>query len=207
MFGMRKGIHSVRILLIESCEGLTRISSRYKRSFMLPAGTSLRKLLNDSKLYRIHQADAKAVQPAGADRYGGSAVATRWPHRVVEVLDLRMSDVKDVPWRTLAVVVPLPGEGDLLFVGTTLSWRLSAEAARERQVAALTTESSVSPITAEGSIMCSSDPGTLILIRVAEFLAPLLRLTSRRRKSGLAIISVSWSISKFERMRRDAVNE
>src|SRR6202040_3586385 len=50
-------------------------------------------------------------------RYGGSAVATRWPHRVVEARDLRLADALDVPWSTLAVSVPLPGEDDLLFIG------------------------------------------------------------------------------------------
>jgi len=73
-----------------------------------------------------------------AERYGGSAVATRWPHRVLEALDLRLSEATDVPWCTLAVSVPLPGEGDLLFLAATASWRLDAESARERQALALT---------------------------------------------------------------------
>jgi endonuclease/exonuclease/phosphatase (EEP) superfamily protein YafD len=54
------------------------------------------------------------------------------------VLDLRVSDAKDVPWGTLAVSVSLADEGDLLFIGATAAWRLDAEAARERQVIALT---------------------------------------------------------------------
>jgi hypothetical protein len=44
----------------------------------------------------------------------------------------------DVPWCTLAASVSLPGEGELLVTGTTTSRRLEAEAARERQVVALT---------------------------------------------------------------------
>jgi endonuclease/exonuclease/phosphatase family metal-dependent hydrolase len=51
----------------------------------------------------------------------------------VEALDLRLPDAADVPWATLAVVVDVPGEGELLFIGATAAWRLSAEAARERQ--------------------------------------------------------------------------
>jgi endonuclease/exonuclease/phosphatase family metal-dependent hydrolase len=55
----------------------------------------------------------------------------------VEALDLNVSGATDVPWHTLAVIVPIPAAGDLLFIGTTLSWRLSAEAVRERQAVAL----------------------------------------------------------------------
>jgi endonuclease/exonuclease/phosphatase (EEP) superfamily protein YafD len=90
------------------------------------------------ELHSTHQAQVMATVPPGGERYGGSAVATRWPHRVVEVLDLRLSDATDVPWGTLAVSVPLADEGDLLFIAATAAWRLDAEAARERQVIALT---------------------------------------------------------------------
>jgi endonuclease/exonuclease/phosphatase family metal-dependent hydrolase len=34
--------------------------------------------------------------------------------------------------------VPIPGEGDVLFIGTTAAWRLDAEAVREQQAIALT---------------------------------------------------------------------
>ena len=73
-----------------------------------------------------------------ADRYGGAAVATRWPHRIVEALDQRGADAPDVPWCTLAASVPVPALGEVLFIGTTFSWRLNAESARERQAVALT---------------------------------------------------------------------
>jgi endonuclease/exonuclease/phosphatase family metal-dependent hydrolase len=43
----------------------------------------------------------------------------------------------DVPWCTIAASVPIPGEGDLLFIASTMSWRLSAESSRERQALAL----------------------------------------------------------------------
>ena len=95
-------------------------------------------LLAGSGLHATHQAQVEAVAPPKAEVYGGCAVATRWPHRLLEVLDLRLADAPDVPWGTLAVAVPLPGEGDLLFVGTTLAWRLDAESVRERQAVILT---------------------------------------------------------------------
>jgi endonuclease/exonuclease/phosphatase family metal-dependent hydrolase len=99
---------------------------------------SLPRLLDGLGLHSTHQADLQAFAPPFSDRYGGSAVATRWPHKAVEVLDLRLPDAADVPWATLAVVVDLPDEGELLFIGATAAWRLSAEAARERQALAVT---------------------------------------------------------------------
>jgi endonuclease/exonuclease/phosphatase family metal-dependent hydrolase len=95
-------------------------------------------LLQGTSLHGLHQAEAMTTVPPHADRYGGSALAARWPYRLVETLDLRMADAMDVPWSSLAAVVTLPGAGDLLFIATTASWRLDAEFARERQVLALT---------------------------------------------------------------------
>jgi endonuclease/exonuclease/phosphatase family metal-dependent hydrolase len=103
-----------------------------------PERNQLDKLLDGMNLYRTHQAEIMATTPPGVDRYGGSAIATRWPHRIVEALDLRLSDAMDVPWCTLAASVPLPNEGDLLFIATTTAWRLDAESAHERQAIALT---------------------------------------------------------------------
>jgi endonuclease/exonuclease/phosphatase family metal-dependent hydrolase len=97
----------------------------------------LDELLQGTALHGSHQADAMAYTPPFADHYGGNAVATRWPHRVVEVLDLRLAGAGDVPWCTLAVKVGLPGEGDLLFISATAAWRLDAEAVREQQAVAL----------------------------------------------------------------------
>lgn len=102
-----------------------------------PERRQLDELIDGTGLYGTHQADVVRTVPPHADRFGGSAVATRWPHRVAEVLDLRMSDANDVPWCSLAVTVPLPNLGDLLFIAATTSWRLAAESARERQVVAL----------------------------------------------------------------------
>ena len=98
---------------------------------------SLDILLDGLKVHRTHQADVQRFMPPFSDRYGGTAVATRWPHRALDVLDLRLPDAADVPWATLAVIVPIPGEGELLFIGATAAWRLSAESARERQAIAV----------------------------------------------------------------------
>jgi endonuclease/exonuclease/phosphatase family metal-dependent hydrolase len=102
-----------------------------------PQRNQLDELIDGTGLHGTHQVDVLQAAPPHADRFGGSALATRWPHRINEVLDLRMSDANDVPWCSLAVTVPLPDEGELLFVAATTSWRLAAESARERQVVAL----------------------------------------------------------------------
>jgi endonuclease/exonuclease/phosphatase family metal-dependent hydrolase len=101
-------------------------------------GSQLDELLAGTELHGTHQAQVMAYAPPFADRYGGSAMATRWPHRIVEALDLRLADAADVPWCTLAALVPLPGEGEVLFIAATAAWRLDAEAARERQAIAIT---------------------------------------------------------------------
>ncbi|GAA5132802.1 endonuclease/exonuclease/phosphatase family protein [Pseudonocardia adelaidensis] len=97
----------------------------------------LDELLEGTGLHSTHQADVMAYAPPFADRYGGNAVATRWPHTVVEVLDQRLAGAGDVPWCTVAVKVPLPDVGELLFISATASWQLDAEAVRERQAVAL----------------------------------------------------------------------
>jgi endonuclease/exonuclease/phosphatase family metal-dependent hydrolase len=101
-------------------------------------GNQLDDLLDGTGLRGSHQAQAMAYNPPFMDQYGGTAVATRWPHRIVEVLDQRLSDAPDVPWCTLACLTTVPEAGEMLFIATTFSWRLSAEAARERQAIALT---------------------------------------------------------------------
>ncbi|WP_218058194.1 endonuclease/exonuclease/phosphatase family protein [Streptomyces sp. Wb2n-11] len=84
-----------------------------------------------------HRSRTAATAPPCADRYGGTAIATRWPHRIVEVLGQRGTNAPDIPWLTLAALVPLPGLGEVLFITPTTSFRLDAEAQRERQVLAL----------------------------------------------------------------------
>lgn len=99
---------------------------------------SLETLLAGLAFHATHQVDVQGSVPPFSDRYGGTAIATRWPHKVVEVLDLRLAGVGDVPWATLAAVVKLPTEGEVLFIAPTAAWRLSAEAVRERQAIAIT---------------------------------------------------------------------
>lgn len=94
-------------------------------------------LIEGTGLHGTHQSRTTATAPPYADRYGGTGIATRWPHRIVEVLDQRGAGAPDVPWLTLAAHVPLPGLGDVLFIAPTTSFRLDAEAQRERQVLAL----------------------------------------------------------------------
>lgn len=100
--------------------------------------TGLDRVLAGLDLASTHQNDVLGYPMPFADRYGGAALATRWPHRLVEVVDQRGVDAPDVPWCTLAAAVEIPNLGDLVFIGATFSWRLDAEATRERQALALT---------------------------------------------------------------------
>src|SRR5690242_11606695 len=102
-----------------------------------PQTRMLDRLVDGTGLQATHQSDLQAILPPFADRYGGSALATRWQHRAVEALDLRLAGASDVPWATLAAVVVLPGVGEMLFIAATAAWRPAAEAARERQAIAI----------------------------------------------------------------------
>ena len=97
----------------------------------------LPRLLEGTGLAGKHQSEVQAAAPPFADRYGGTAVASRWPLRVVEVLDLRVAGARDVPWATLAASVEVPSLGPVLFITAATSWRLAAEAAREQQAVAI----------------------------------------------------------------------
>jgi endonuclease/exonuclease/phosphatase family metal-dependent hydrolase len=94
-------------------------------------------LLDGTGLHGTHQSEVLGYEPPFANRYGGTALATRQPHHVVETLDQRLAGAPDVPWCTLAATLSWPELGELLVIATTLSWRLDAEAARERQALAL----------------------------------------------------------------------
>lgn len=93
----------------------------------------LAELVADTGLNTTHQADVLGYVPPLAEQYGGTAVATRWPHRVVQVVGQPQIEATDLHWWTLAVSVQLPDLGELLFITPTSAWRLDAEAARERQ--------------------------------------------------------------------------
>ncbi|MEV6768254.1 endonuclease/exonuclease/phosphatase family protein [Nocardia sp. NPDC051030] len=103
-----------------------------------PGGGQLGELVAGTGLRGTHQAEVTAGVAPGADRYGGNAIATRWPHRIVETLDLRGVGAPDVPWETLAALVELPGVGEVLFLAPTTAFRMEAEGEREREVLALT---------------------------------------------------------------------
>jgi endonuclease/exonuclease/phosphatase family metal-dependent hydrolase len=109
----------------------------FEEVLLTPERNQLEELLHETDLHGTHQVEVMASNSTWVDKYGGSALATRWPHRAAEALDLRSQETQDVPWATLAVSVPIPGEGELLFVSASSSWRLDAEAARERQAVAL----------------------------------------------------------------------
>jgi endonuclease/exonuclease/phosphatase family metal-dependent hydrolase len=102
-----------------------------------PETPTLDVLLAGTGLQATHQSALQPAPPPFADRYGGSALATRWPHRPLEALDQRVAGAPDVPWAALAAAVELPGLGEILFIGATGAWRPAAEAARERQALAL----------------------------------------------------------------------
>jgi hypothetical protein len=75
----------------------------FEEVIQTPERNQLEELLAGTDLHGTHQVQVMASSPPWVDIYGGSAVATRWPHRVAEALDLRLPDAQDVPWATLAV--------------------------------------------------------------------------------------------------------
>ncbi|EXG81898.1 endonuclease/exonuclease/phosphatase family protein [Cryptosporangium arvum] len=92
----------------------------------------LAELVDGVGLRTTHQAEILEHLPPDADVYGGSAIATRWPHRVLEVVDGRTPE--GVYWYTLAASVELPGAGPVLLLTPTTFWKPDAEAWRERQM-------------------------------------------------------------------------
>ncbi|SHN46947.1 endonuclease/exonuclease/phosphatase family protein [Cryptosporangium aurantiacum] len=92
----------------------------------------LAELVDGVGLRTTHQEAVLDQLPPDADVYGGSAIATRWPHRVLEVVEGRTAD--GLYWYTLAASVGLPGLGPVLLLHPTTFWKPDAEAYRERQV-------------------------------------------------------------------------
>lgn len=97
----------------------------------------LARMLDGTGLHGTHQADVLASVPDSADRFGGTAVASRWPLTVLEAVDQRMPEAPRLPWYALVVSVPVPSVGSLLLIAPTSSWELSLEVARERQAVRL----------------------------------------------------------------------
>jgi len=94
-------------------------------------------LLDGTGLHGTHQATVLDHLPPGADVYGGTAIATRWPHRILAAIDNRDGPPGDPYWWTLAAGVDLPDLGEVLVITPTTAWELDAEAARERQMVEL----------------------------------------------------------------------
>jgi endonuclease/exonuclease/phosphatase family metal-dependent hydrolase len=98
----------------------------------------LDRLVDGLGLHVTHQCDVQKFAPPFSGGYGGSALATRWEHKMLETLDLRIAGASDIPWATLAAAVTLPGLGEMLFIAATAAWRPAAEATRESQALAVT---------------------------------------------------------------------
>ncbi|GAB1512635.1 endonuclease/exonuclease/phosphatase family protein [Actinophytocola sp. KF-1] len=89
------------------------------------------RLLARTRLRHVtHQADVLRDQPPEADRFGGVAIATRAPHRVVDHVERRIDGFH---YWTLAVRVR-----DLLFVTLSTPWEPDAAHARELQAKEVT---------------------------------------------------------------------
>jgi endonuclease/exonuclease/phosphatase family metal-dependent hydrolase len=79
--------------------------------------------------FTTHQADV-----LDSEWQDGTALATRWPHRVVDVQEHRETADSDVHWWTMAAAVDVPDLGELLFVHPATPWRLDQAADREQQL-------------------------------------------------------------------------
>jgi endonuclease/exonuclease/phosphatase family metal-dependent hydrolase len=90
------------------------------------ARDQLAELLEGTGLvHSTHQAEVLSPHPHGH----GTAIATRWPHRVAEIRE----HPGDPHWWTLAELVDLPQYGDQLFIAPSTAWQLDHELAREHQ--------------------------------------------------------------------------
>jgi len=94
----------------------------------------LTELLDGTGLaYAAHQADLVDLP----DATDGSALATRWPFDVAEVLDHRPTASAPEHWWTLAATIDLPEVGPMLLIQPTTPWRLDQSAVRETQLLAV----------------------------------------------------------------------
>lgn len=100
----------------------------------------LARLLDGTGLHGTHQADVLASDPesaGSAERFGGTAVATRWPHVVLEGGGTAAALGTAGAVVRAGGVVPVPSVGSLVLIAPTSSWDLDAEAAREEQAVRL----------------------------------------------------------------------
>jgi endonuclease/exonuclease/phosphatase family metal-dependent hydrolase len=102
-----------------------------------PKSGRLEKLVEGTGLQTTHQAEVLRYSPSGSE-WGGNVVATRWDHEVVEVFEATFEGGPVTPWCTLAAIVQVPDEGEMVFIATTGAGRFSAEWAHERHAVQLT---------------------------------------------------------------------
>jgi len=129
-------IHVELTCSIERSEESPQISSPSKRSSRRRNATSSKSFLSAPNCTALTNLTSRHRSLPGSIAMGERR-RNEVPHRVAEVIDPRLSDAMDVPWATMAVTVPIPEEGELLFISASTSWRLEAESARERQAVAL----------------------------------------------------------------------
>ena len=97
----------------------------------------LERLVEGTGLQTTHQAEVLRYLPPRSE-FGGNVVATRWDHDVVEVFEARFQGGPEGPWCTLAAVVQVPDEGEMLFIATTGVGFFDAAWAHERHAIQLT---------------------------------------------------------------------
>lgn len=61
------------------------------------ADDQLAELIEGLGFSATHQADMQSYTPPFSDRFGGAAIATRWPHQRLEAVDSRKAGANDVP--------------------------------------------------------------------------------------------------------------
>ncbi len=132
----------------------------------LVAGTGLR--------YVTHHARVLGPSPE-ADRYGGTAVVTRWPHRVVGVVERRD---EGFDWWPLAVSVR-----GVLFVAPTTPWQPSAAGARDRQAAEVVALADRTP----GPVVVAGD------LNAVPSAASVRRLATRFADAGARFPGDTWT--------------
>ncbi|MFI5955305.1 endonuclease/exonuclease/phosphatase family protein [Cryptosporangium sp. NPDC051539] len=96
------------------------------------ASDQLAALVAGTGLSTTHQATVLDHMPPDADVYGGTALATRWPHRLLDVVEGQ--NAEGLYWYTLAALIDLPILGPLLLITPTTFWKTDAEVWRERQM-------------------------------------------------------------------------
>lgn len=112
-------------------EGLRRLAPDVVALQEVMDAEHLAELLDGTGLHGTHQTDVLGYEPEFADKYGGTAIATRDEHRLIEAADQSLPG-DPLPWYALVADI-----GDQLLIAPTSSWRLDAEAARERQALAI----------------------------------------------------------------------